>query len=293
LALGATQSEIVSTALADPARTWHRVVPPHGIHGGRPVFSADGKALVVAITDNIGENLYRYPLDGGAPIALTVFRGWDSTAGRWGQDVSVSPDGKHLAFVRGGAHGSEIAFIDVEGGRERRIGAPISGTGEYWRPVWLADDQLVASRNNQLVTIDTTGAPRDSVALPDSLGTRSGWGLSRPGERTVYIGVTLGPSVVAVDFRTHAVRLVARSSNGQVMLPVGWTKTGALALRPYSSQAHSRTLFVADDVSQRVRPFVDLPTPCSGGALDPSGANFACVRDADGRDVWLAVMVRR
>ncbi|HSS96153.1 MAG TPA: hypothetical protein VLK33_03955, partial [Terriglobales bacterium] len=64
-------------------------------HAGRLRFSPDGKMIVYAVRDHGVDNLWGYPLSGGAGKQLTNFASLQIRDYKW------SPDGKSLALVRG------------------------------------------------------------------------------------------------------------------------------------------------------------------------------------------------
>jgi dipeptidyl aminopeptidase/acylaminoacyl peptidase len=103
---------------------------------GAPVAFPDGQALVVPVTRwNIERNesrtqLYRVPVTGGAPVAITTP---DASA----SEPRVSPDGKQLAFTRKDANAkSQLMLMSLEGGEPRKLTDLPLGVFD---PRWLPD----------------------------------------------------------------------------------------------------------------------------------------------------------
>jgi Tol biopolymer transport system component len=94
-----------------------------GSHG----LSPDGKwfAVTCAATDNPDHRVYILPATGGTPRLVAQNTSWFH---------SWSPDGKTIAFTRGGPHGSgNILSISVDGGPETplTIGTGLSDDPDY------------------------------------------------------------------------------------------------------------------------------------------------------------------
>jgi Tol biopolymer transport system component len=116
-----------------------QVVPPADItyYGG--TFSRDGNDLyyiAMERTNSIGV-LHRVPVRGGAPVKLIV-----DVDG----PVSLSPDNKQIAFVRGSSTGERALMIsNADGGAERKLA---SRTGydafTFNGPAWSPDGLSIA-----------------------------------------------------------------------------------------------------------------------------------------------------
>ncbi|HSP56581.1 MAG TPA: hypothetical protein VLS25_13450 [Dehalococcoidia bacterium] len=94
-------------------------------------FSPDGKTLYWTNAGS-GGDVYRAPVDGGAPVKLAAF----PTANR----AAFSPDRSRIAYVGGQGAGS-LWVAGVDGKEAREIG-PIAG-GFAWRPpIWRATSTI-------------------------------------------------------------------------------------------------------------------------------------------------------
>src|SRR5262249_18439718 len=118
-------------------------------------------AVIAVSTDNLGDNLYRYPLNGSEPQAITASRG--------GADVpALSPDGRHLLYsltdFQTGTH-AQMRMVDVSGGTSK----PLIDVGYQPLFAWLSNRTFAAFRDDAIVVFDTTGAERSRVPIPDSL----------------------------------------------------------------------------------------------------------------------------
>src|SRR5260370_20533140 len=135
-----------------------------------PGWSPDGKSVLFASMRTpswpVGLDLYTVPIEGGRPQRITT------TEGREGV---FSPDGKHLAYVRGpgawyrkgyrGSSNDDIWICDAGGSNNRQLTA---FTGQDNSPMWSADGHWVYYVSELHVT------PANIVRLPASAAMGAG-----------------------------------------------------------------------------------------------------------------------
>jgi dipeptidyl aminopeptidase/acylaminoacyl peptidase len=103
---------------------------------GDPQLSPDGRLIAYQISDpdkaanRSRTQIYLIPVAGGDPVQLTSGDS-SATTPRW------SPDGKRIAFVRGG----QIHTMDATGGDVKKITSISTGAGD---PVWSPDGRWLA-----------------------------------------------------------------------------------------------------------------------------------------------------
>ncbi len=135
-----------------------------------PGWSPDGKSVLFASMRTpswpVGLDLYTVPIEGGRPQRITT------TEGREGV---FSPDGKHLAYVRGpgawyrkgyrGSSNDDIWICDADGSNNRQLTA---FTGQDNSPMWSADGHWV------YYVSEFHGTPANIVRLPASAAMGAG-----------------------------------------------------------------------------------------------------------------------
>nr|WP_206313274.1 serine hydrolase [Streptomyces coryli] len=105
----------------------------------QPALSPDGTRVVYVLRtadrehDRTERALWTVPTGGGAARRLT--RGPADTAPAW------SPDGRWLAFLRGGDGAAQVWLLPAEGGEAEQITTLPGGAGE---PVWSPDGTAIA-----------------------------------------------------------------------------------------------------------------------------------------------------
>ncbi len=109
-----------------------------GKNNASVVWTRDGRQVVFSSNREGNYNLFRKPVDGsGSAERLTA------TSGKWQNATSVSPDGRHLAYIQQQADTHlDIWVLPLQGDGEpqRIVGTPFSGVGGVFSPNggWLA-----------------------------------------------------------------------------------------------------------------------------------------------------------
>ncbi len=108
-------------------------------HGGEPAWMPDGKSIVVhaarrpdADTTLYGDDIWRFPLDGGKPLQLTKGDGPET-------NPLVSPDGRYIAFTGfadkgNSSHNTNLYVMNADGTGLRQLGREIDRS--YSTPRW-------------------------------------------------------------------------------------------------------------------------------------------------------------
>ena len=101
-----------------------------------PAWAPDGRAVNYRNLADPAWNVYRLPLDGGAPVVVTRFTSGRVTGFDW------SPDGKKLAVLLEGADNSSLWIVEADGSR------PVQATQFASERVlgtdWMPDNRALA-----------------------------------------------------------------------------------------------------------------------------------------------------
>ena len=284
--LGPTSFEILTLRLDDAAATWTPLTHHTSWVYSGP-FSRDGLSIAGSATDNIGENLYLFPVSGAPPRPLTAQQGI--------RDYPFwSADGRHLAADALTPDASPIGtmLIDADGGRERLIQ---KGFDQGSVSGWMGNDAVVLSDPRALVIMDTTGRVRRRIVWPDSLGPASMTYVDADSARATYWSPTAG-AVILVDLRNGKLsRLVNTTSQIQ---PVGWGKDGSLFVTARVAErtaGPSATEARSDMVLERLPPggkafmrVAVLPAHSGAVSVNAAGTLATCTARRFVPDVWLA-----
>lgn len=233
-------------------------------HIGSMAWDADSRAIVVSTNRDPDwqrqpdeSDLWRYPLDGGAPARLTTRKGPDEAP-------APSPDGRSLAWVGyddpGAGFSSHRLYVaDRDGGNRRDLTPSLDRT--VAKPVWSADGRsLIVSYGDKgltrlaRVTLDGRMTP-----LTDALASG---GLDRP-----YTGGSFAVGGKTVAFTTadttHA-REIAVLDKGK---PRRLTDVGG----PLARERELATIRPLPVVSSRdgksIEAWIVLPPGYKGGRL--------------------------
>ncbi len=245
--------------------------------------SPDGRWIAFVQGGPLGADLFKVPVEGGAPQQLTLTR--RAVAGLWGHpNVAWSPDGTQLAFgvLAGGA--PHVATISANGGVARIFErTQLSGfTGSMaWAPGARILYHRKGHRNFNLLD-PSTGNERPLVSN-DSVGFIMSAQYSPSGDRVAvaWNRPPEGPSLWVVSLRDSSQVLVSKSWN----LPVAWTREGR-SIYTVNRQGVIRLIPLSGGPA---RVLLELPMPNSACALVgwSQPPSFVCMIPEYVSDVWI------
>ena len=289
---GPTEYDMLALRLDQPNAQW-RSVGQHTSWLWPNDVSPDGAAIAGSATDNIGENVYLFPVTGGAPIQLTSQHGLRDYP-YW------SPDGRHLGYSVSNATTAtttEAAIIDRDGGRERTV----HQGHDLGRTIgWAGNDALVLVQALRLSVVDTTGAVRRTLMIPDSLATASRPVANAATSRVVWWSAVRG-AIVEADLARGSFAAVVRAPTE--VQPVGWASDGALLVVAETTPTHtgprSRRELSLEKVAPGGAGLIPVAPLASGCWLNSVTSGVGVVVGGGGRiaacsvrrytpDVWLA-----
>lgn len=201
---------------------------------GRPTVHPSGEWAVVAVQrpdlkdDAYRSRLWRVPLAGGPALALT--------AGPADSQPVISPDGRWIAFLRGGDGPAQLAVLDARGGEARVLTKHRLGvTG---RPAWSPDSSRIAytapvPEEGRYGTTEGVGPDAEPARRITTFTYRSdgaGFTLGRP----THVHVLDVPLAAAPSDDAATAVIPLRLTDGELALrDVAWSPDGSavLALR--------------------------------------------------------------
>jgi serine/threonine protein kinase/Tol biopolymer transport system component len=138
-----------------------QIVPPADVHYGALTFSRDGDFLYVTQSENKDSSLgilYKIPVLGGTKKRLIVNV---ANAVPFGHMVTLSPDGKRVAFLRDSKATSETALMvaNEDGSGERQLDVRKSPNGFGNSVAWSPNGKIIA------VAVDNTEAGVEYASL--------------------------------------------------------------------------------------------------------------------------------
>jgi acylaminoacyl-peptidase len=103
-----------------------QITPGNFEHGGDPAWTPDGKSIVLHASRRADadhtlypEDIWRFPVDGGAPVQLTQINGSEL-------NPTVSPDGRYIAFTGfadkgNSSHNANLYVMNADGSGLRQL----------------------------------------------------------------------------------------------------------------------------------------------------------------------------
>jgi Tol biopolymer transport system component len=284
---------------------------------GRPMWSADGNALVFTYDEN-RSHLWVVPVDSGPARQLTTSADDDYAP-------QISPDGKHVAFVSTRAGSSDIFVVPLSGGDAVPI--TTESTDEY-SPFWSPDGTKILFESRRggtiwLFVVPATGGPAtrlldwtdDNQAgrwSPDGrmiafTSTRQSnatdvWVMNADGSvpRRLTTNARAGGAVWRQDGRTLAfaqsneqgevVAATMSVSGGPIMriplegytFPIAYSRTGELLVGGFARGSATRfDAYVYR--GGRVEPIIADPTDDVCNAWSPDNKSLVCFTQRTGQ----------
>ncbi len=294
LIVGPIAFQILTLKLRVPGASWEPLTN-HTSWVWSGGFSPDGSAIAGSATDNLGDNIYTFPLSGQGPVAVS-YQGGIRDFPFW------SADGRHVVYDALNRDQSDagVFIADVGGGgRERSIykstdrGVPVG---------WTGNDAVVLASGEMFTVVDTTGAIRRTMTIPDSLALSSPPYVDAVSGRSAYWSARAG-SIIIADLSSG--RFTRAFTSKTPLRPVGWTADGSLfAIADVSadsggaqgSTSHRRKTVIGmiGPGSTNFVRVATLPQDCMldlseiGVAIDRTGTRAACTQRRFSPDVWLA-----
>ena len=147
--------------------------------------SADGRTLFFTMAPyyQAYTNIYRMPVTGGVPEALTFHDARIQT------DPSPAPEGRTLAFWERTGRGTKIHLMDLQRPSWTRL--LLDDGGEDRAPRWSSDGKLAFTRGGEIWIMDSVGAEPRRLVRDDFAGGIGGGVWSPDGTR---MAVTSGAS---------------------------------------------------------------------------------------------------
>jgi len=222
-------------------------------------WSPDGKKLIFVSDRNGRENLYQLDPDDAEHPELTAAHRFkvkqltdskDAVAG-----VSFAPDGKKIAFVRGG----KLWTMNPDGGEQKAIVDQTQIIDYEWSPdsKWFVYSRLDGSWGNELYIIPAAGGAARNITRYATANYDVTW--STTGMKLAFVSQRSGPA-------------------GMMQQPY------VLALqKPAVSGAVASNEIDWDDIHTRAQPVA--PVQASSAAISPDGARVAF---RSGDDLWVA-----
>ena len=293
LIVGPTAFQILTLKLGDPGAKWEPLTS-HTSWVWSSGFSPDGSTIAGSATDNLGDNIYTFPLSGHAPAAVT-FQGGIRDYPYW------SADGQHLVYDALNRDQSDagVFIADIDGGRERTV---YKGTDRGQPVGWMGIDAVVLATANVFTVVDTAGTIRRTITAPDSMGISAPPYVDAVSRRSAYWSAPAGAIIIADLSSGRFTRAFASKTPA---LPVGWTADGSLFVITDVSADSGEAPAIATHRRKRVlgrigpgsTDFVrvaTLPQDCMldlgeiGVAIDRTGTRASCTERRFTPDVWLA-----
>jgi dipeptidyl aminopeptidase/acylaminoacyl peptidase len=226
-------------------------------------------------------NVYRMPVTGGVPEALTFNDAVIQT------DPQPAPDGRTLAFWQRTGRGTKIHLLDLENPTWTRLLLPDEGQDRG--ASWSADGKLAFARGGAIHVVDHPGGDSSPLVRDDFDGGAGGGVWSPDGTRmAVTNGASGFPQIGVVDVATGAITPITYEAREHSS--PAWSPDGAWLVYVRNDEVGmSRELVIArSDGTGESRMLTAGKGMRSSPAFSPDGSRIAFLESTSVRttDVW-------
>jgi dipeptidyl aminopeptidase/acylaminoacyl peptidase len=226
-------------------------------------------------------NVYRMPVTGGVPEALTFNDAVIQT------DPAPAPDGRTLAFWQRTGRGTKIHLLDLENPTWTRLLLPDEGQDRG--ASWSADGKLAFTRGGAIHVVDHPGGDSRLLVRDDFDGGAGGGVWSPDGTRmAVTNGASGFPQVGVVDVATGTITPITYEAREHSS--PAWSPDGAWLVYVRNDEVGmSRELVIArSDGTGEPRVLTTGQGMRSSPAFSPDGSRIAFLEGTSVRttDIW-------
>jgi eukaryotic-like serine/threonine-protein kinase len=266
-----------------------QVVTPSGTFYGGVTYSPDGNYIYYLSHEMVGKYrsgvVYRVPVLGGASRRLLV-----DIAGH----LTVSPDGKRLAFLRFEGRESVLVVADAEGGGEQTLASrgpremlfPAAWSPDGSRIACVIVDRYLDPARDKFIAVDVVSGAENVIPVPPQLRvTEAAWLADGRGLIVAALEKSVGGSQLwQLSYPGGEARKITNDLNGYRGLSLSADSSVLVTLQ----QEVSSNLWISpgDDPSS-ARPLTSGKAFSSNASWTPDGKIVYSSTAGGKLDIWL------